>query len=382
MSATPPTPTAEPLLVACLCAQWCRTCDAYRDTLVATRDDDAPSAIPRAALRFVWVDIEDESELVGDLDIEDFPTLLLARGDQVLFFGPVLPHAQTLDRLVRSALDTDLPPLSRRRARARRARPARAPARARRRSERSRGQATRSRALRLVAALDVGLDLGREFAQLGLEPAPQPAAHQAPDDGRSGWVSVSSISVPACAAVVAAPEARDDRAAPVRAGHALVEHAAVGAVVAFVEVAHRAPARARDALEARPRGPGRELAQALARVHARDLAMVQVGVVGADDIRAGGHPLVVLDLDETGHALPLRRPCRGPTGRGRIKGITREAGRPDSASRQIRTPARREHRAPAGPASRTRAPRRSGRWCRPARTGARRSACTWRASRR
>ena len=107
----PSKPTAEPLLVACLCAQWCRTCDAYRDTLAATRDA-MRRGHPDAAMRFVWVDIEDESELVGDLDIEDFPTLLLARGEQVLFFGPVLPHAQTLDRLVRNALDTDLPPLS------------------------------------------------------------------------------------------------------------------------------------------------------------------------------------------------------------------------------------------------------------------------------
>ncbi len=108
---TPPNPTADPLLVACLCAQWCRTCDAYRETLVAVRDT-MRIGHPDAAMRFVWVDIEDESELVGDLDIEDFPTLLLARGDQVLFFGPVLPHAQTLDRLVRSVLDTALPPLS------------------------------------------------------------------------------------------------------------------------------------------------------------------------------------------------------------------------------------------------------------------------------
>ena len=107
----PSKPTAEPLLVACLCAQWCRTCETYRDTLAATRDA-MRLGHPAGATRFVWVDIEDESELVGDLDIEDFPTLLLARGDQVLFFGPVLPHAQTLDRLVRNALDTQLPPLS------------------------------------------------------------------------------------------------------------------------------------------------------------------------------------------------------------------------------------------------------------------------------
>ena len=100
-------PEPEPLLVACLCAQWCRTCDAYRDTLAATRDA-MRLGHPGATTRFVWVDIEDESELVGDLDIEDFPTILLARGDRVLFFGPLLPHAQTLDRLVRNALDNDM----------------------------------------------------------------------------------------------------------------------------------------------------------------------------------------------------------------------------------------------------------------------------------
>jgi hypothetical protein len=107
---SPPDPDREPLLVACLCAQWCRTCDSYRDTLVAARDA-MRIGHPDAATRFVWVDIEDESDLIGDLDIEDFPTLLLARGEHVLFFGPVMPHAQTLDRLVRSALDTALPPL-------------------------------------------------------------------------------------------------------------------------------------------------------------------------------------------------------------------------------------------------------------------------------
>jgi thioredoxin 1 len=110
MSASPD-PSTEPLLVACLCAQWCRTCDAYRDTLVAVRDA-LRVGHPGAALRFVWVDIEDESELVGDLDIEDFPTIVLARGDQILFVGPLLPHAQTLDRLVRSALDAGLRPLN------------------------------------------------------------------------------------------------------------------------------------------------------------------------------------------------------------------------------------------------------------------------------
>jgi hypothetical protein len=108
MSAATPTPSdADELLVACLCAQWCRTCETYRDTLAAARDA-LRAARPQARLRFVWLDIEDESELVGDLDIEDFPTILLARGPRLMFLGPVMPHAQTLERLVESALDDQL----------------------------------------------------------------------------------------------------------------------------------------------------------------------------------------------------------------------------------------------------------------------------------
>lgn len=104
-----PIPAGDPLLVACLCAQWCRTCDAYRDTLLGARE--SLRLHPDVAARFLWVDIEDESDLIGDLDIEDFPTLLLARGGAILFFGPVLPHAQTIDRLLRGAVAGELPPL-------------------------------------------------------------------------------------------------------------------------------------------------------------------------------------------------------------------------------------------------------------------------------
>ena len=108
MSAQPSSPNPlDELLVACLCAQWCRTCETYRDTLVAVRAA-LRDARPDTRLRFAWVDIEDESELVGELDIEDFPTILLARGERVLFLGPVMPHVQTLERLVESALDDQL----------------------------------------------------------------------------------------------------------------------------------------------------------------------------------------------------------------------------------------------------------------------------------
>ncbi len=48
----------------------------------------------------VWIDIEDEAEVVGDLDIENFPTLLIQRGTQVAFLGTIEPNAAVAHRLV------------------------------------------------------------------------------------------------------------------------------------------------------------------------------------------------------------------------------------------------------------------------------------------
>jgi len=92
----------EPLLVACLCAAWCRTCTDYASTF------EALAAGFGAATQFVWVDIEDDAERLGDVDVVDFPTLLIARGARVLFFGPVLPHVQAAQQLVERALRDDL----------------------------------------------------------------------------------------------------------------------------------------------------------------------------------------------------------------------------------------------------------------------------------
>ena len=51
-------------------------------------------------MQFRWLDIEDEAEELGDLDVENFPTLLIARGDNVLFYGTMLPHISHLERLL------------------------------------------------------------------------------------------------------------------------------------------------------------------------------------------------------------------------------------------------------------------------------------------
>lgn len=80
-------------IVACLCAAWCDTCRAYRSNFeeLAARHPDK---------RFVWIDIEDQADFVGDIDVENFPTLLIQHADTVAFFGTVLPDTRLADRLI------------------------------------------------------------------------------------------------------------------------------------------------------------------------------------------------------------------------------------------------------------------------------------------
>jgi thioredoxin-like negative regulator of GroEL len=85
--------TDERWVVACLCAAWCDVCKAYRagfNELAAQHPDK----------HFLWIDIEDQADVVGDLDIENFPTLLLQCGEQVAFFGAVQPDIGIAKRLV------------------------------------------------------------------------------------------------------------------------------------------------------------------------------------------------------------------------------------------------------------------------------------------
>lgn len=98
--------SGSPLEVVCLCALWCSSCRTYQPLF------EALEASFQGAARFTWVDIEDQSDALGDIDVENFPTLLIFHGSRVLFFGPVMPHASTLSQLVQSALDGRLAALS------------------------------------------------------------------------------------------------------------------------------------------------------------------------------------------------------------------------------------------------------------------------------
>lgn len=91
--------------VVCLCAAWCNTCGDYRAVFEAL-------AREWPDLRFEWVDIEDDAELAGDLDVETFPTVLVADAGQARFLGPLLPQPAVLGRLIASlrAAESARPP--------------------------------------------------------------------------------------------------------------------------------------------------------------------------------------------------------------------------------------------------------------------------------
>ncbi|MEO7114728.1 MAG: hypothetical protein ABIZ18_02590, partial [Caldimonas sp.] len=74
----------------------------YRATFDALAGQFAGGAV------FAWIDIEDDADALGDLDIDNFPTLLIAEGEILRFLGVVTPQLQTAERLVRSAIAGDL----------------------------------------------------------------------------------------------------------------------------------------------------------------------------------------------------------------------------------------------------------------------------------
>lgn len=97
-----PSVPASSLLIACLCAQWCGTCREYRPLFDQLQAEFG-------AAYFVWVDVEDEADLVDPIDVEDFPTLLIASSGQARFFGTLTPHLETLRRLVQAQLGNPSP---------------------------------------------------------------------------------------------------------------------------------------------------------------------------------------------------------------------------------------------------------------------------------
>ena len=89
---------ADKWVVACLCAAWCDVCKQYRAGFDAV-------AAEHPEHQFVWIDIEDQSDLVGELDVKNFPTILIQRGDTVVFYGTMLPEPRQVARMLQAQLE-------------------------------------------------------------------------------------------------------------------------------------------------------------------------------------------------------------------------------------------------------------------------------------
>jgi thioredoxin 1 len=87
--------SSSALWVVCLCARWCGTCRDYTTGFQNL-------AAEFKEFQFVWLDVEDDAHTVDPVEVENFPTLLLAHGDKPVFFGPITPHLETLRRLIKA----------------------------------------------------------------------------------------------------------------------------------------------------------------------------------------------------------------------------------------------------------------------------------------
>ena len=81
------------LIVLSFCAAWCDTCTEFRAAYERIADE-------RLGMLFVWLDIEDDSAIAGDVDVENFPTLAVYRGTTPIHFGVSLPQEGTVARLI------------------------------------------------------------------------------------------------------------------------------------------------------------------------------------------------------------------------------------------------------------------------------------------
>ncbi len=86
----------EAYVIVCFCAAWCRTCKGFE-----TQVDALAKKYPQHAV--IWVDVEEHENLLLDEDIEDFPTVLIQNKKGTLFYGPLLPFAQHIERVIEQA---------------------------------------------------------------------------------------------------------------------------------------------------------------------------------------------------------------------------------------------------------------------------------------
>lgn len=97
----------ETYTVVCYCAAWCRTCQAFEKQFQALASQQPQHA-------WVWVDVEEHEALVIDDELENFPTVLVQNKKGSIFYGPLPPFSEHIERVLKQAQSqanylTDIP---------------------------------------------------------------------------------------------------------------------------------------------------------------------------------------------------------------------------------------------------------------------------------
>lgn len=79
-----------------LCAEWCGVCREFQPACLAF-------ALANPAVGLHWIDIEDEADRLGNLEVETFPTIAIARGAVPVFFGPMKPDLRQVESLMNAS---------------------------------------------------------------------------------------------------------------------------------------------------------------------------------------------------------------------------------------------------------------------------------------
>lgn len=86
----------ETYTIVCYCAAWCRTCQTFEKQF-------QPLASQHPEHIWVWVDVEEQEDLLIDEDLENFPTVLVQNKKGSVFYGPLPPFSEHIERVLKQA---------------------------------------------------------------------------------------------------------------------------------------------------------------------------------------------------------------------------------------------------------------------------------------
>lgn len=82
-------------LVACLCADWCTSCQVWQEKFSLLTEQYPTDC-------FVWLDIDKHPDMVADVDLDTLPVLLIQDPQTIRFLGPIRPDVEVVKRLLTS----------------------------------------------------------------------------------------------------------------------------------------------------------------------------------------------------------------------------------------------------------------------------------------